>query len=236
MNTLTTPANALAWQDLCGGYGDTQVLRPLSGEVQPGQVLAVLGRNGVGKSTLLKLLSGALPQLGGQVWLHGQPLGESPAHRRYRAGMVYLPQERVVFDSLSVKDNLCLHQSRGDLAAYEPMFEQFPRLKERLRVPAGLLSGGEKKLVAFARCLTSPAQVVLLDEPSEGVQEENIQRMSALIQAQCQDGKAFVLVEQNLSFAAPLLHQVIVLDHGDVVLSGNQASASRAEIMRHLTV
>lgn len=236
MNTLTTPASALVWQHLCGGYGDTQVLRPLSGEVQSGQVLAVLGRNGVGKSTLLKLLSGALPRLSGQVWLHGQPMGESPAHQRYRAGMVYLPQERVVFDSLSVKDNLCLHQSRTDLAAYETMFEQFPRLKERLRVPAGLLSGGEKKLVAFARCMTSPAHVVLLDEPSEGVQEENIQRMSALIQAQCLAGKAFVLVEQNLNFAAPLLHQVMVLDRGDVVLSGTQTSVSRAEIMRHLTV
>jgi len=236
MNRCPQPSSTLAWQDLCGGYGDTQVLRPLSGAVQPGQVLAVLGRNGVGKSTLLKLLSGALAPMGGQVWLQGQALGESPAHLRYRAGLVCLPQERVVFDSLSVKDNLCLHQPRADLSAYEPMFEQFPRLKERLRVPAGLLSGGEKKLVAFARCLSSPACVVLLDEPSEGVQEENIQRMSRLIQGQCAQGKAFVLVEQNLSFAAPLLHQVIVLDHGDVVLSGTQANLDRAELMRHLAV
>lgn len=237
MTSTTSPTTcALAWRDLCGGYGDTQVLRPTSGEVDAGQVLAVLGRNGVGKSTLLKLLSGALPRLGGQIWLSGQALGETPAHRRYRAGMVCLPQERLVFDALSVRDNLCLHQPRADLEVYEPMFEQFPRLKERLRVPAGLLSGGEKKLVAFARSLTSPAQVVLLDEPSEGVQEENIQRMATLIRTQCANGKAFVLVEQNLSFAAPLMDRVIVLDHGEVVLSGDQASVDRAGLMRHLTV
>ena len=229
-----TTTSALAWSELCGGYGDTQVLRPMSGQVPAGEVLAVLGRNGVGKSTLLKLLSGALPPLDGHIWLQGQALDGTPAHRRYRAGMVYLPQERLVFDVLSVRDNLCLHQP--DLEVYEPMFEQFPRIKERLDVPAGLLSGGEKKLVAFARSLTSPAHVVLLDEPSEGVQEENIQRMAALIRAQCLLGKAFVLVEQNLTFAAPLMHRVVVLDHGEVVLSGDQDSVDRDAVMRHLTV
>lgn len=228
--------SALVFDGLGGGYGDTQVLRQISAQVAPGEVLGVIGRNGVGKSTLLRLLGGALPAMTGVITLNGQRLDGWPAHRRQRAGLATMPQERLVFDPLTVRENLTLHRADRSLARYTALFEQFPRLQERLGLPAGRLSGGEKKLVAFARTLADEAPVTLLDEPSEGVQPENLARMAACIRARRQAGAAFVIVEQNLSFLLPLLQQVLVLDHGEIVCAGPAGPDDRETLERHLRV
>lgn len=221
---------------LGGGYGDTQVLRGLTGDVRGGEVLGVIGRNGVGKTTLMRLLTGALQPMTGQVLWQGDDLAGWPGHRRQRAGMAYMPQERLVFDLLSVRDNLTLHRRDRSLAPMAPLLDVFGRVRERLDLPAGRLSGGEKKLVAFTRVMTDAASVLLLDEPSEGVQQENIDWMAGLIEERRQAGAAFIIVEQNLSLLLRVAQRVIVLDHGEMVHTGPGGATQREQLTRYLLV
>ena len=226
----------LRFEDLVSGYGSAEVLRGLSGEVAPGQVLAVIGRNGVGKSSLLKVLGGHLPAWRGGIALQGRPVERLRPAERHALGLAYCQQERPVFDSLSVRDNLALGMKAATLAELQPFFERFPVLERRLAQQAGTLSGGEKKLLAFSRCLAEAQPVVLLDEPSEGVQWENILHMAALIDAQRARGVAFVLVEQNIEFATRLADHYLVIDQGRCVRHGPAASMDREELLRHLHV
>lgn len=231
---MTAPM--LAFEGLAGGYRDTRVLRGVDGAVAAGEVLGVIGRNGVGKTTLVRLLTGELHPMAGTVRLRGAPIGAWPTFARQRAGIACMPQERLVFDPLTVRENLTLHRRDRRLDQYAPLFDAFPRLHERLALPAGRLSGGEKKLVAFARALADAAPVTLLDEPTEGVQQENIDRMATLVAARCSAGAAFVIVEQNLGFLMGLMHRVLALDHGEVVVSGPASGFDRHALERHLQV
>ena len=170
-------APRLAFDNLSGGYGSTTIVRDLSGCAATGEVLCVLGRNGVGKTTLMKLLTGYLPCAQGRVLLGDTPVtGLDPAARR-RAGISYCPQVRPAFDDLSVRDNLTLMRANRRLAPFRGYFDRFPILERRLNQHAGTLSGGEKKMLSFVRGLAEDQPVILLDEPSEGVQWENILHM-----------------------------------------------------------
>ena len=133
---------------LGGGYGETQVLRDFSCQVARGEVLGVLGRNGVGKTTLMRLLSGSLPAMSGTVHIDDSDLTRLPGYARARAGLSYMPQENVIFDDLTVRENLTLMVP--DIARYEALIETFPIIGKRLAQKAGTLSGGEKKIVSFA--------------------------------------------------------------------------------------
>lgn len=226
----------LAFTRLTGGYGDTVVLRGISGEVCEGQVLGVLGRNGVGKTTLLRLLMGYLQPANGAIHWCGQALADMPTHARRAAGIGYAPQEGLVFDHLSVQDNLTLHRNNRNLGVYDELFNSFPGVTERLRQPAGNLSGGERKLVSFCRVLAERTPLTLIDEPSEGVQQENLDRMIRLLQKRRAQGAAFIIVEQNLNFLLAIMQQVLVLDHGECVLSGEADQVSRAALAQHLMV
>ena len=208
----------LAFDRLAGGYGDTIVLRHVSGKVCAGEVLGVLGRNGVGKTTLLRLLMGYLRPTAGDIRWRGGGLASVPVHARRRAGISYAPQEGLVFDQLSVHDNLTLHRA------------------DRLRQPAGKLSGGEKKLVSFCRALAEGSPLTLLDEPSEGVQQENLDHMVRLLQRRTAAGAAFIIVEQNLNFLLAAMQQVLVLDHGECVLAGSATHLARETLDRCLAV
>jgi branched-chain amino acid transport system ATP-binding protein len=227
-------APRLAFEEVTGGYGSTVILRGLSGRVAPAEALCVLGRNGVGKSTLMKLLFGYLPCRSGGVLLDGRPVHplEPSAHRR--AGMSYCPQERPVFDDLTVGDNLTLMRADRGREPFRPYFDRFPILERRLAQHAGTLSGGEKKILSFVRGLAEDQPVILLDEPSEGVQWENILAMEASIAEKKAAGTAFIVVEQNLAFAERIADRYLVMDQGRAVLEGSRAEIDRDRILAHL--
>ncbi len=230
------PAPGLVFEAVEGGYGSATVVRGLSGMAAPGEVLCVLGRNGVGKSTLMKLLLGYIPCLAGRVLLDGRPLDRLDPPARRRRGITYCPQERPVFDDLSVRDNLTLMRHDRTLAAFAPYFARFPILERRLNQHAGTLSGGEKKILSIVRGLSEEERVVLLDEPSEGVQWENILHMAELIAERKAKGVAFIVVEQNLAFAERIADRYLVMDQGKSVLAGPRAEIGRDAILAHLHV
>jgi len=226
----------LVFNQLVCGYGDTVVVRGVSGEVRPGHALAVVGRNGVGKSTLLKALAGQLQLTSGEIAWNGQALGDRPLHARLGLGIAFAPQENVVFGELTVADNLWLHLDDRNAERYEEVFKHFPLLQRRLNQRAGSLSGGERKLLSFARTMGLGAKLAMLDEPTEGVQPENIDRMASMVNRRKASGDSFIIVEQNLEFVAAFADSVVVLDHGEVVLQGSFAVLGRERIERHMVV
>jgi len=220
---------------LVGGYGGSMILRGVGGAVAPGEVLFVLGRNGVGKTTLMKLLMGFLPCREGSIRLDGQDITLVTAPERRRAGITYCPQERVVFDELSVRDNLMLMAPSDAASRLDRLAARFPLLARRREQRAGTLSGGEKKILSFVRGAIEDHRLVLLDEPTEGVQAENIERMEAVICEQRAAGVAYVIVEQNLTLAERLADRWLVMDKGQVALEGS-GRIDREAVMGHIHV
>jgi ABC-type branched-subunit amino acid transport system ATPase component len=221
---------------LSGGYGSGLVVRDASMSAGRGEAVCLLGRNGVGKSTLVKLACGFLPPASGTVRVAGQEItGRQPSDNR-GLGLTYCPQERVVFDDLTVAENLTLMRDSRRLDDFDRFFQAFPRLSERRRQHAGTLSGGEKKLLSFVRGLAEGANVVVIDEPTEGVQFENVVRMADLILSHKQAGTSFLVVEQNLTLVERIADRIVIMDHGEIVLSGAAADIAREDILSRLTV
>ncbi len=225
----------LEFQGLVGGYGGSMILRGVGGAVAPGEVLFVLGRNGVGKSTLAKLLMGFLPCRSGSILFDGEDIVQLSPPERRRAGISYCPQEQAVFDELSVRDNLFLMAPPEAAARLDRLAALFPLLAQRRDQRAGTLSGGEKKMLSFARAAIETQRLVVLDEPTEGVQAENIERMEIVIREQCARGIAYVVVEQNLTLAERLADRWMVMDRGEVVLEGS-GRVERETVIRHIQV
>ncbi|MGH8686746.1 MAG: ABC transporter ATP-binding protein [Burkholderiales bacterium] len=225
-------APQFAFEDVCGGYGGSIVVRGVSGAVAAGEVLCVLGRNGVGKSTLLRLLHGFLPLARGRVRYAGRDLAGLDPARRAALGISFAPQERIVFEDLTVRENLSLMRAGRPPEA----LARFPRLAERLGQRAGTLSGGERKLLSLVRVLAEARPVALLDEPSEGVQAENVRAMAALIGERKAAGAAFVIVEQNLALVEAVADRYLILDQGRVVRDGAREGLRRAELAAHLGI
>lgn len=222
------------FSNVSGGYGAMTIVRRLSADVPRGCCLCILGRNGVGKTTLVKILSGHLACREGEISLDGQGLTELSVDRRRRVGLSYAMQERPVFDRLSVRDNLLLMLPPNSLGVYRAYFEAFPILERRLSQVAGTLSGGERKLLSFARAMAENGTVTILDEPSEGVQAENIEKMRDFMFARKLAGGCLVVVEQNLQLAEEIADAFIVMDQGRSVLQGEAGELEREALLQHL--
>lgn len=206
---------------LRAGYVTGEVLRDVSIRVEPGEIVGVLGRNGVGKSTLIKTVIGLLPAHAGRVVFKGEDVTREPADRRARRGMGYVPQGRQIFPKMSVLDNLRMGQfvnaenGRFDL---EEVYGWFPFLKERARQRGGTLSGGQQEMLAIARALINGPDLLLLDEPSDGVQPTIIQDIGAFILGLVEKKTIGVLlVEQNIDLIQTVTGRAYVMEKGQVV-------------------
>ena len=224
-----------SFDGVTGGYGATTVVRAVGGAVAAGEACCVLGRNGVGKTTLMRLLTGHLPLQSGAVRFAGQSLDGLAPDERHRLGLVYCPQDRPVFENLSVRENLTLMAS-VDAARHAPLLAAFPILEARMTQWAGTLSGGERKILSFVRGIAEAGRLLLLDEPSEGVQQENVERMAAFLREAKAAGRGLLIVEQNLAFALEIADRVIVMDHGEVVLAGAAADMTEDALAAYMHV
>jgi urea transport system ATP-binding protein len=204
-------------------YGGSHVLRDISLEVPMGEVTALLGRNGVGKTTLLKCLTGLLPIRSGRILLDGQDISNLAPHRRARLGLGYVPQGREIFPRLSVEENLriAMAASGNDGAIPDWVFETFPIVKTFLKRWGGDLSGGQQQQLAIARALVTKPRLLILDEPTEGIQPNVIQMIEQVIAGLAERKEmAILLVEQYYDFAKSLADHYAVLQRGEVIASG----------------
>jgi branched-chain amino acid transport system ATP-binding protein len=221
-------ASALEVRDLTAGYGDSTVLSGVSLTLEPGRIAVLLGRNGVGKSTLVRCLAGLLPVRGGTVTLLGKDVTNRPAHGMADLGLGVLPQGKRMFPSLTVAENLDLGELTrrrrtrrgGDPAlawSVDRVLELFPVFADRMKTRAGSLSGGEQQMLAMARAMVGGPRVLVLDEPSEALSPARVSELGRLLSGLRDEGMPILLVEQNVSFACDLADVVLVMDKGRIV-------------------
>jgi branched-chain amino acid transport system ATP-binding protein len=207
-------------QGLRTGYGRIPILNGIGFSVREGEFIGILGHNGMGKTTLLKALMGFLPATDGRVQFDGHDMTAFEPYRRARLGLGYVPQGREIFPALTVYDNLrmgCSKQGGGEQDTIETVLEQFPRLKALLDRLGGALSGGEQQLLAMARCLCGKPRLVLLDEPTEGIQPSIIDEIVETLQRlRASSGLTMILVEQNLDFIAALSQRILIIQKGTI--------------------
>ncbi|UUP19461.1 ABC transporter ATP-binding protein [Nitratireductor thuwali] len=208
----------LSVSDLHGWYGESHVLHGMAFDVREGEVVTLLGRNGAGKTTTLKAIMGILPKRTGSVRFGGTELIGEPARKIARRGIALCPEERGIFASLSVEENLLLPpQVKPGGLSLDRIFELFPNLKERLSSQGTKLSGGEQQMLAIGRILRTGAKLLLLDEPTEGLAPVIVQQIGATIARLKREGFTIVLVEQNFHFAASLADRHYVVEQGRVI-------------------
>ncbi len=201
-------------------YGESHILRGLDFEVQPAEVVTLLGRNGAGRTTTFRALLGLVGRRTGRIRIAGQDAIGLPSHRIARLGVGYCPEERGIYASLSAEENLLLPPRVGpDGLSIEEIYTLFPNLRERRATQGTRLSGGEQQMLAVARILRSGARLLLLDEVSEGLAPVIVQALSLAIQTLRQKGYTILLAEQNFRFAAPLTDRFYVMEHGRIVHS-----------------
>jgi len=236
--TLERPA--LAVEGLEGGYAGSVVLHGVTLDVRPAEIFAILGKNGMGKTTLLKTMMGLLPARRGRVEVLGAEVSRWAPYRITRLGVSYVPQEKSIFQDLSVEENLRLAlRELSDFAErLDAVARWFPILKSRGRQRAGTLSGGEQKMLLIGRALLTRPRVVLVDEISEGLQPAMVTRLrEVLMEERRATGLAIVLVEQNVDFALALADRYAVLKVGAVVETGRTSDAgARESVERHLVL
>lgn len=224
----------LSVTNLRSGYGNTMIVQNFSLEVGPGEIVGLLGRNGVGKTTALKTIMGLLPAQVGSVIFDGVDLSQLPANERARTGLAYVPQGRLIFGSLSVEDNIrvgAVGAGVKDIGpAVQEMYDQFPVLYDKRRQPGRELSGGQQQILAFARALITNPKLILLDEPSEGIQPSIVSQIGELIKKlSVERNISVVLVEQNFDFATSVVSTVHLMEKGEVVYT-DKSQAIRDDV------
>lgn len=226
-------------------YGESHILRNVSFEAEAGQVLCLMGRNGVGKTTTLKAITGLLAPRSGRVCLDGREVTGDAPDRRVKRGLAYVPQGREILPHLTVRENLRLGFWARSAApngvtekdAFEEVFALFPKLTQLLERPGGVLSGGEQQQVAIARALLSKPKILLLDEPTEGIQPNIVDLIEeVIIGFKAKRLFTILLVEQGLQFAARLADAYVIMAKGAVVASGRTSELSEEQVRQHLVV
>jgi branched-chain amino acid transport system ATP-binding protein len=216
--------SAVELKGVSAGYGETVVLENVNLSLAPGESISVIGRNGVGKTTLLATIMGHTTLHGGDVLLNGVTLNRMPIYRRAAAGIGFVPQEREIFPSLSVRENLEVGARPGPWTQ-ERVFELFPNLKERLGNKGNQLSGGEQQMLSIARALLTNPTVLLMDEPTEGLAPVIVETLTAVLaRLRAESGLSIILVEQNTRVALEFSDRTVVLDKGRVVFDGPSAA------------
>ncbi|HAT24025.1 MAG: urea ABC transporter ATP-binding subunit UrtE [Pantoea sp.] len=219
-------------------YGGSHILRGLSFEAKPGEITCLLGRNGVGKTTLLKCLMGLIPAKSGEIRWHGKAINSRKPHQRVQAGIAYVPQGREIFPRLTVEENLLMGLARFSGAQArtvpEEIYQLFPVLREMKARRGGDLSGGQQQQLAIGRALACKPQLLILDEPTEGIQPSVIKEIGEVIRQLAGRGEmAILLVEQFYDFAAELADSYLVMSRGEIIQRGAGADMA-AEGVRNL--
>jgi urea transport system ATP-binding protein len=226
-------------------YGESHILRNISLEVGPGQVVCLMGRNGVGKTTLLRTIMGLLRSRTGRILFGGADVSQESPDRRVRRGIAYVPQGREIFPHLTVRENLRLgyeaggtgQNGRSEKDALERVFALFPALASMLDRAGGVLSGGQQQQLAIGRALLSEPKLLLLDEPTEGIQPSIVEQIERVIEGfKTQHRFAILLVEQYMEFAARLADTYVIMAKGAVVASGKTSELSDEQVKQHLIV
>jgi len=220
----------LAMNGVCCYYGKGQVLHGTTLEVREGELVGLVGRNGVGKTTTLKAIMGMIPARAGSIAFRGEELTGIPAYRVPRRGISYVPQGRHLFPKLTVQENLEIASVTGetDPAKLEEIYGYFPRVKERRTQKAGTLSGGEQQMVAIGRALIAKPDLILLDEPTEGLMPLLVQAIAETVQAINRRGTSILLVEQNLKTLKDNCHRIYIMEKGAIVYEGTPSEIDGA--------
>ena len=221
---------------LTAGYGDITVLREVSISAGDGEILAVLGRNGMGKTTLIRCLAGLLPVKSGTIRLGGEDISRLAAHERARRGMTTIVQGRGIFPKLTVWENLEMGRIAGGgskRSRMDEVFDYFPRLKERTDQQAGTLSGGEQQMLAIGRALMTLPKLVLLDEPSDGVMPIIVRQIAdIMVRINREERITIVIVEQNVPMVLSVTDHFAIIEKGRVVAEGSRDAIANSEVMK----
>src|SRR5438876_9902434 len=226
-------------RERCAWYGEAQALRDVSFEVRPGELVTLVGRNGAGKTTALHAIMGLHTHVSGQILLDGMNLSGWPSHRRAQAGLGYVPDDRGIYASLTVEENLLLPPAVGtDAWSLDRIYGMFPALKARRTFPGSKLSGGEQQMLAIARVLRMGARVLLLDEPTEGLAPVLVQQIARLLVDAKADALTILLVAQNLRSATSVADRRYLLGQGEsaTTLANDGVTAREHELRQHLGI
>ncbi len=228
----------LAVDHLHVAYGQSEVIRGISFELQPGETLAVMGRNGMGKTTLLKALIGMLPVTSGSIRIGSTELAGLKSCERVRAGLAFVPQGRMIFSHLTVEENILTGMGDAKLSAVPPwIYQVFPALGEMQQRQGGNLSGGQQQQLAISRALVGNPKVLILDEPTEGIQPSIIKEIArTLNRLQAERGFAMLVSEQVLSFALEVADRFLIIERGEFVHEARHAEVDAAHIQAFLTI
>ena len=231
----------LRLENVHAGYGSVEVLRGVDLVIEPGRVLGLLGRNGAGKTTVIRAIMGLVDDLRGSIRIEGAELAGLPAHRIPGYGIAHVPQGRRLFPEMTVEENLRVGVLAGRRESTERLaflFDLFPALKERLRTPARRLSGGQQQMVAMARALASGPRVLLLDEPTEGLQPSLVERILEAVSELRAAGTTMLLVEQKVEAALAVADRIAFIENGRILEHATPESLARdpEPLIRHVGI
>jgi branched-chain amino acid transport system ATP-binding protein len=218
-------------------YGHLQILRGVSLKVEPGEIVAILGANGAGKTTLLKSVMGLVPPKAGEVYYRGEKVTGLPTFELARKGISFVPEERHIFQAMTVEENLLLgayaNRDKGQvIESLAEVYEMFPRLKERRKQLSGTMSGGERQMLAIGRGLMNKPHLIILDEPSMGLSPTNVLIVFDTIKALTSQDVTIVIVEQNVDATLQVASRAYVMEHGRVVMEGSSAELSSNDYVK----